>query len=170
MSDDKSLDNPERRCFLEKTTAVLGAAGLGAAAWPLVQSMNPSADVLAKVSTEMDLASIPVGEMATVDWQGKPVFIVHRTPDEVAAMQDSQGGKDPELDQARTKKPEWLVVVGSCTHLGCVPGRTQSGWLCPCHGSVYDNSGRILHGPAPNNLAVPPYRFAGTDKIIIGEA
>lgn len=170
MSDSKLLDSPDRRGFLEKATATVGAVGVGAAAWPFVQSMNPSSDVLAKAVTETDLSQIPMGETRTVPWQGKPVFIVHRTPEMVTSMQNSQGGKAPEPDQARVKQSEWLVVVGVCTHLGCVPGRTENGWLCPCHGSVYDNSGRIIQGPAPANLEVPPYRFVNADKIIIGEA
>ena len=170
MSNSKSIDSPDRRNFLEMATGAVGAAGVAAAAWPFVQSMNPSSDVLAKGVSEADLASIPLGEAHTVAWQGKPVFIVHRKPEVVAAMQASSGGKDPEPDQKRAQKPEWLVVVGVCTHLGCVPSRTEEGWLCPCHGSVYDNSGRIMHGPAPANLEVPLYHFVGTDKIIIGEA
>ena len=170
MSDSKSLDSPDRRDFLEKATAAVGAAGVAAAAWPFVQSMNPSSDVLAKGITEADISQIPLGEERTVAWQGKPVFIVHRKPEVVAAMEASQGGKDPEPDQKRVKQPQWLVVVGVCTHLGCIPGRTEDGWLCPCHGSVYDNSGRILHGPAPANLEVPLYHFVSADKIVIGEA
>ena len=170
MSNSKSIDSPDRRNFLEMATGAVGAAGVAAAAWPFVQSMNPSSDVLAKGVSEADLAPIPLGEAHTIAWQGKPVFIVHRKPEVVAAMQASSGGKDPEPDQKRVQKPEWLVVVGVCTHLGCVPSRTEEGWLCPCHGSVYDNSGRIMHGPAPANLEVPLYHFVGTDKIIIGEA
>lgn len=172
MSDSKSLDKPfdcqERRNFLGTATAVVGSVGVAAAAWPFVSSMNPSADVLDNSITEVDIKAIEVGQSKTVSWQGKPVFVMHRTAGEVSAMQGSKGGKDPQEDTARAPQPEWLVVVGLCTHLGCVPTRNEEGWLCPCHGSVYDNSGRILSGPAPTNLEVPPYRFDGPEKIIIG--
>lgn len=172
MSDSKSLDKPfdcqERRNFLGTATAVVGSVGVAAAAWPFVSSMNPSADVLDNSITEVDIKAIEIGQSKTVSWQGKPVFVMHRTPGEISAMQASKGGKDPQEDTARATQPEWLVVVGLCTHLGCVPTRNEEGWLCPCHGSVYDNSGRILSGPAPGNLEVPPYRFDGSEKIIIG--
>ena len=102
--------------------------------------------------------------------EGKPVFIMHRTPQQVAAMQLSQGGSDPQDDSSRTQQPQWLVVVGLCTHLGCIPSQNNDGWLCPCHGSVFDNSGRVMRGPAPKNLLVPPYKFVASDKIVIGEA
>ena len=169
MSDADTINDPERRDFLGTVTAAVGAAGVAAACWPFVASMNPSTDVLAKSTTSVDLSRVPPGELHTVAWQGKPVFILHRTPQEIAAMEASQGGKDPEADPMRVQKAEWLVVVGICTHLGCVPNRDKTGWACPSHGSVYDNSGRILHGPAPRNLEVPPYRFAAADKIVIGE-
>jgi len=168
MSDSDTLDNPERRDFLGMATATVGAAGVVAACWPLISSMNPSMDTLEKASTEIDLAGIAVGQMETVSWGGKPVFVLHRQPDQIAAMEHSAGGSDPQPDNDRVKKPEWLVVVGVCTHMGCIPGRNQDGWLCPCHGSVYDNSGRILHGPAPKNLIVPPYKFVSDEKIVIG--
>jgi ubiquinol-cytochrome c reductase iron-sulfur subunit len=169
MADADTINDPERRDFLGTVTAAVGAAGAAAACWPLISSMNPSTDVLSKSTTTVDLSTIPVGELHTVAWQGKPVFILHRTPKEISNMEASQGGKEPEADQMRVQKPEWLVVIGICTHLGCVPNHNEEGWLCPCHGSVYDNSGRILHGPAPRNLDVPPYRFTGADKIVIGE-
>ncbi|MGA8149296.1 MAG: ubiquinol-cytochrome c reductase iron-sulfur subunit [Gallionellaceae bacterium] len=170
MSDSKVLDDPNRRDFLGKATAAVGAAGVAAACWPFISSMNPSMDTLEKASTEVDLSGITVGQMETVAWGGKPVFVLHRTAEQIAAMEASPGGYDPQSDRDRTKKPEWLVVVGVCTHMGCIPGRNPEGWLCPCHGSVYDNSGRILHGPAPRNLAVPPYKFVSDEKITIGEA
>ncbi len=172
MTDDvlKGPDDPGRRDFLEQATCALAGAGIAATAVPFISSMNPTTDVIAAASTEVDLSGIEPGMDRTVAWQGKPVFIVHRTPEQVAAMQASKGGKDPEPDSERVVRPEWLVVVGICTHLGCVPGRKADGWLCPCHGSVYDNSGRILHGPAPRNLAVPPYEFESDDKILIKKA
>lgn len=170
MSDGEALDSADRRDFLGKATAAVGAAGMAAACWPFISSMNPSSDTLEKATTEVDLSPIAEGQTQTVSWGGKPVFVVHRTAAQVDAMQKSQGGKDPQPDQARTKQPQWLVVVGVCTHMGCIPSRNDDGWLCPCHGSVYDNSGRILHGPAPLNLHVPPYKFVSDTKIVIGEA
>ena len=174
MSDSKSMDKPldcpERRNFLEKATAVVGGVGVAGASWPFINSMNPSADVLENAISEVDLKVIEVGQSQTVSWEGKPVFVVHRTPAQIAAMQASKGGPDPQEDTARTQQPEWLVVVGLCTHLGCVPTRDNEGWLCPCHGSRYDNSGRILHGPAPANLPVPPYKIVSKETIIIGVA
>jgi ubiquinol-cytochrome c reductase iron-sulfur subunit len=132
--------------------------------------MNPSSDVLAKATTEFDLTGMNPGDMRTVAWQGKPVFVLRRTPEEIKAMEASDGVLDPEPDQKRVKKPEWLVVVGVCTHMGCVPNKEGPGWTCHCHGSQYDDSGRVVRGPAPKNLEVPPYHFVAADKIIIGEA
>ncbi len=170
MSGVDTLDDPDRRNFLGKVTVVAGACGCAAASVPFIKSMNPSADALAKATTEVDLTSIPAGGASTVAWQGKPVFIVHRTPEEIAKAQ-ANTTIDPEEDAKRAVKPEWLVVVGICTHLGCVPNRNaEGGWLCPCHGSMYDASGRVVRGPAPRNLEVPPYSFASNDKLVIGKA
>ncbi len=163
------VDGP-RRDFLGSLTAAVAGAGAIAASVPFVSSMNPSSDVLDKATVEIDIARIGIGQEKTVAWQGKPVFVVHRTAEEIAAMESSNGGKDPEADQNRVQHPEWLVVIGICTHLGCVPNKTAQGWLCPCHGSIYDNSGRILSGPAPKNLILPPYHFVSNDKIMIGKA
>ncbi len=168
MTNSDDPTNPTRRDFLGAATAVVAGAGICGAAWPLISSMNPTADVKSRATTDVDISKIKTGEAMTVAWQGKPVFIVHRTPNEVAVVQASPGGKDPQPDQARVQKPEWLVVVGICTHLGCVPNRGGPGWVCPCHGSRYDLSGRIIQGPAPRNLEVPPYKFVTDDKIIIG--
>ncbi len=171
MTDDvMDPDNPDRRDFLNTVTGAVAGAGVCAAAWPFISSMNPSSDVLSKATTEVSLDGIKPGEMKTVSWQGKPVFVLHRTDEQIENMSKSQGGKDPEPDAERVVKPEWLIVVGLCTHLGCVPNRKQEGWLCPCHGSVYDNSGRILRGPAPRNLDLPPYEFLADSKILIGKA
>ena len=170
MSDGKALDSSDRRDFLGKATATVGAVGVAAACWPFISSMNPSVDTLEKSTTEVDLSPIPAGQAHTVSWGGKPVFVVHRTPEQVSAMKASPGGHDPQPDAERVKNPEWLVVVGICTHMGCIPSKNEEGWLCPCHGSVYDNSGRVLHGPAPKNLLVPPYKFVAAGKIIVGEA
>jgi ubiquinol-cytochrome c reductase iron-sulfur subunit len=170
MAESDALDDTGRRDFLVKVTSVVGGAGAAVACLPFVASMNPSSDVLAKATTEVDLSAIPEGGVHTIAWQGKPVFILHRTQEEIKAMEASDGGFEPEPDKMRVIKPEWLVVVGICTHLGCVPNKEGPGWTCHCHGSQYDDSGRVVRGPAPHNLAVPPYRFIAADKIIIGEA
>ena len=167
---EETLDDGNRRNFLIKLTSVVGGAGVAATCVPVVASMNPSSDVLAKAETEVDLTNIPPGGMHTVAWQGKPVFILHRTPEQITASAASNGGLDPQPDSKRAQKPEWLVVVGVCTHMGCVPNKEGPGWTCHCHGSQYDDSGRVVRGPAPKNLEVPPYRFVSSDKIIIGEA
>jgi len=169
---DKSdvLDNAGRRDFLMVATTVVGGAGVAATCVPFVASMNPSSDVLAKAETEVDLSDITQGAMRTVAWQGKPVFILRRTPEQIAAAVASEGGSDPEPDEQRVKKKEWLVVIGVCTHMGCVPNKEAPGFVCHCHGSQYDDSGRILRGPAPKNLEVPPYRFVSENKIVIGQA
>lgn len=170
MADDKSSpDDMQRRDFLLNTaTGVVAGAGIATACWPFISSMNPSSDVLSKATTEASLKGIRPGESKTVEWQGKPVFLVRRTEKQIAAMEGKGEGKDPEADSDRVQNPDWLIVVGICTHLGCVPTRKKAGWSCPCHGSVYDNSGRILSGPAPRNLDLPPYEFVSADKIIIG--
>ncbi len=168
MSGSDSVENPQRRNFLGAITTVVGAGGVAVASLPFIHSMNPSKDVLAGGTTEVDISNIPPGGTHTVAWQGKPVFIVHRTAEEISKMQATVSLKDPEADEKRVQNPEWLVVVGVCTHLGCVPNRSAEGWLCACHNSTYDNSGRILQGPAPKNLEVPPYKFVSADKILIG--
>mgnify|MGYP002636510223 CR=1 FL=1 len=167
-----------RRDFLALAGAALGAAGAGLAIWPLIDSMNPSKDVLALSSIEVDIKPIAPGQRITVKWRGKPVFIDHRTPAQIskAAATPMADLKDPEADKARAKKPEWLVMVGVCTHLGCVPlgqkvGQPRGdygGWFCPCHGSHYDTSGRIRKGPAPKNLEVPDYSFLNDTTLRIG--
>lgn len=167
-----------RRDFLQLTAAAFGAVGVGCVAWPFVDSLNPAKDTLAMASTEVDLTPIAVGQSITVMWRGKPVFIRRRTPEEIteAAGVDVAELRDKQEDSARVKRGEWLVLVGICTHLGCVPtGQKPSeakgeynGWFCPCHGSHYDTSGRIRKGPAPKNLAVPPYEFVSDTLIKIG--
>jgi len=169
-----------RRDFLVLATAALGAVGIASVAWPFIDQMNPAADVLALSTTEIDIAPVEVGQAITVVWRGKPVFVRHRTPEEIKAAEDTPLGdlKDPQPDSARVQKPEWLVMIGVCTHLGCIPkGQMPTddkgeygGWFCPCHGSTYDTSGRIRKGPAPLNLAVPPYRFLTDTSLVIGEA
>ncbi len=166
-------DEPTRRDFLYVASGAFAAVGAGLAAWPLIDQMNPDSAVLALASTEVDLSAIPLGQSITIKWRGRPVFVRHRTPGEIRAAQqvDLAGLKDPAPDSARVQQPEWLVMVGICTHLGCVPlGQSGDfgGWFCPCHGSHYDQSGRIRQGPAPANLAVPPYVFLAPDRIRIG--
>lgn len=162
------LENPKRRDFLMTLTGVATTVGLGAACVPFISSMKPGADVMSKATVEVEIGDIPRGESRTVEWQGKPVFVLHRSEEQIRAMLATNNGKDAQTDQDRVLKPEWLVVVGLCTHLGCIPNRTDDGWLCPCHGSAYDNSGRILYGPAPKNLEVPRYDFVSDRKILIG--
>ncbi len=171
-------DGATRRDFLYLLTGATTAVGAGAMVWPLVDTMNPSADVLALASTEVDLSGIDEGMSITVKWRGKPVFIRHRTADEIKEAEAVDLGvlRDPEPDTDRAEKPEWLVLVGVCTHLGCVPlgqkptdeAGEYDGWFCPCHGSHYDTSGRIRKGPAPLNLEVPAYVFLDDTTIRIG--
>jgi len=181
MSDDTQDhggNSEGRRDFLYLTAGAFGAVGLGAALWPFISSMNPSADVLALSTIELDLSVIEEGQRVTVNWQGKPVFIDRRTAAAIKEAEDTPLGdlRDPEADADRVVSPEWLIVVGICTHLGCVPlGQKSSeprgdwgGWFCPCHGSHYDTSGRIRKGPAPLNLPVPPYEFLNDTSIKIG--
>ena len=169
-----------RRDFLILATTAVGAIGVASLAWPFIDEMNPSADVLALSTTEVDLSPVAVGQAITVKWRGKPVFIRHRTPDEIKAARSVNVAdlRDPQPDEARVQRPEWLIVVGVCTHLGCIPlGQKPSdphgdygGWFCPCHGSHYDTSARIRKGPAPRNLVVPDYVFLNDTMVRIGEA
>lgn len=167
MSSKDNVVNPERRSFLGKVTTVAGVTGAAVASWPFIDSMNPSGDVLSNALTEVDLSHIPPGGMHTVAWQGKPVFILHRSEEEINKMKELSK-IEPVADEKRVQHPQWLVVVGICTHLGCVPNRSKSGWLCACHGSQFDDSGRVTRGPAPHNLEVPPYKFVSANKIVIG--
>jgi ubiquinol-cytochrome c reductase iron-sulfur subunit len=169
-----------RRDFLLIATSTVAAAGTALAVWPFIDAMNPAADTLALASTGVDLAPVEVGQRITVVWRGKPVFIDHRTEEEIKTAEETPLAEliDPQPDSARVKpgSAQWLVVVGVCTHLGCIPLGQKSGeprgeyggWFCPCHGSHYDTSGRIRKGPAPLNLLVPPYEFTGDQTIRIG--
>jgi ubiquinol-cytochrome c reductase iron-sulfur subunit len=171
---------PTRRDFLLLTASAVGAVGTAYFAWPFLDSMNPAADVLAQSSVDVDLAPIPAGQAITVVWRGKPIFVRHRTPAEIQVAEQVPMADliDPETDQDRIKKghSEWLIVVGICTHLGCIPTGNKptqdrgkyGGWACPCHGSLYDTSGRVRRGPAPANLAIPPYTFLSGTTIRIG--
>ena len=170
MSDQKKT---KRRDFIFTASYTLGAVGVGAAVWPLIDQMNPDASVKALSSTEVNVSEVQLGQSITVLWRGKPVFIKRRTEEEIAKARqvDLKELKDPEKDEDRAKNPEWLVMVGICTHLGCVPLDNKGdydGWFCPCHGSHYDTSGRIRKGPAPTNLEVPKYEFVDSNTIKIG--
>lgn len=168
-NEKKHPEDPQRREFLlNSATSVVAGAGIMVASWPFISSMNPSSDVLTKATTEASLKGITRGEAKTVEWQGKPVFLFRRTEKQILDMEGNGEGKDQQADSERTQDPDWLIVIGVCTHLGCVPTRKKNGWSCPCHGSVFDNSGRVLSGPAPRNLDLPPYKFVGNDKIILG--
>jgi len=169
----------KRRDFLFVATGTVAVAGAVLAGWPLINSMNPDASVRSFSSVEVDLRPIAIGQRITIRWRGGPVFIDRRTPARIAQAQsddNSPGLIDPATDASRVKNPEWLIVIGVCTHLGCIPlGQSDQeprsefgGWFCACHGSKYDTSGRVRRGPAPRNLEVPPYTFKGRDLVSIG--
>lgn len=174
-------DDSTRRDFIFIAAGAVGAVGVAATVWPFIDQMNPAADTRAMSTTEVDLSAIELGQQIKVMWQGKPVFVRHRTPAEIASAQrdDYAQLKDPQSDAERivqetgeAGKAEWLILQASCTHLGCVPtfveGSSFGGWFCPCHGSDYDTSGRIRRGPAPKNLIPAPYVFTGETAIRIG--
>ena len=177
-SPDAPDTGESRRDFLLITTATVGVVGAALAAWPFIDTMNPAADTLALASTDVDLSAVEEGQSITVIWRGKPVFIRHRTPKEIeeAKAVDPADLIDPQTDAERVQKEPWLIVVGICTHLGCIPlGQKPNdprgdydGWFCPCHGSHYDSAGRIRKGPAPKNLVIPPYEFVDDESIRIG--
>lgn len=161
--------------FMVGSMGLISAAGAKSLVSDFLANMSASADVLALAKVEVDLAAIPEGKNVILKWRGKPVFIRHRTQSEIedANSVDVKSLRDPQTDADRVQKPEWLVMLGVCTHLGCVPiGESGDfgGWYCPCHGSHYDISGRIRRGPAPLNLEVPEYSFdeGGEEKMIIG--
>jgi ubiquinol-cytochrome c reductase iron-sulfur subunit len=168
-------DDPNRRDFIHIVTGAAAVGAVGALAWPLIDQMNPAGDTLALASIEFDLSKVVEGQQVVVKWRGKPLFVRYRTPKEIAeAIKDDHADlRDPQTDESRHKpgKAQYLILIGVCTHLGCVPnfgGGEYGGWLCPCHGSVYDTSGRIRKGPAPLNLAVPDYSFLSDAKIKVG--
>ncbi len=162
-----------RRDFLYLATGAVAGVGTIAACWPLIDQMNPARDVLALASIEVDLLPFEVGQTVKVVWRGKPVFITHRTPEKIAAARsvDLADLKDPQTDEERVQKPEWLIMIAVCPHLGCIPladAGDYGGWFCPCHGSHFDTSGRIREGPAPTNLEIPQYVFLDDSTIRIG--
>ncbi|KAI9821871.1 MAG: hsp70 nucleotide exchange factor fes1 [Pycnora praestabilis] len=159
--------------FMVGSMGLLAAAGAKATVQDFLVNMSASADVLAQAKVEVDLSQIPEGKNVIIKWRGKPVFIRHRTADEIKDAEDTkwESLRDPQPDSDRVKKPEWLIMVGVCTHLGCVPiGESGDfgGWFCPCHGSHYDVSGRARKGPAPLNLEIPAYDFAEEENVVIG--
>lgn len=180
VSEHENPNNEARRDFLYLTTAAVAAVGAGSLGWAVVDTMNPAADTLALASTEVNVSQVEVGQSILVKWRGKPVFIRRRTPEEVELAREVPMAdlRDPQTDEQRVlpDHPDWLVLVGICTHLGCVPLGVKTGepkgdyngWFCPCHGSHYDTSGRIRKGPAPKNLEIPPYAFSGDSVIKIG--
>ena len=173
MTNPSLRSEPTRRDFLYIATGAVGAIGGAFVLVPLVAQMNPDASALALASAEVDVSAVAPGQIITVKWRGKPVFVRHRTAEEIKAEESVELSTlpDPQPDNARVKKPQWLVVVGVCTHLGCIPTGKEgefNGWFCPCHGSTYDVSGRIRSGPAPSNLEVPDYAFLSDTKIKIG--
>ncbi|MEM6763050.1 MAG: ubiquinol-cytochrome c reductase iron-sulfur subunit [Pseudomonadota bacterium] len=180
---------PTRRDFLYIATGAVAAVGVGGVAWPFIDQMNPDASAQALASIEVDVGSLGVGEAMTVMWRGKPVFIRRRTEEEITEAQETpisalpdpvsrnpnnaDGPDAPATDvnRAASGREEWLVMIGICTHLGCVPIGASGefgGWFCPCHGSHYDTAGRIRKGPAPSNLEIPPYIFASDTTIVVG--
>jgi ubiquinol-cytochrome c reductase iron-sulfur subunit len=169
------VEDHTRRDFIHIAAASAALGGMAAVAWPLIDQMNPSADTQALAAIEVDCSKVSLGQQIVVKWRSKPVFIRHRTPAEIAAAvaDDHADLRDPATDESRHKpgKADWLIVIGICTHLGCVPNFGQGdyhGWLCPCHGSVYDTAGRIRKGPAPKNLYLPDYAFESASKVKIG--
>ncbi len=166
-------ETPTRRDFIYVATGAFAAIGAAHVAWPFIDQMNPSAAVRALATINVDLSTIPVGQQIKILWQGKPIFVRRRSEEEIQAAEAVSLDQlpDPEADAVRhaPDQPEWLVMIGICTHLGCVPlgdAGDFNGWFCPCHGSHYDTSGRIRRGPAPTNLEIPPYVIDGTTLTI----
>ncbi|MEM9494744.1 MAG: ubiquinol-cytochrome c reductase iron-sulfur subunit [Pseudomonadota bacterium] len=192
MTATNEIENeePTRREFIHILAAGVAGGGAVAAAWPLVSQMNPDASVLALSTKEVDLSAVEVGQAIKVIWQGKPVFLRRRTPEEIAeaeatpmaelkdplARNDNLPANDSAIDANRRINAEWMILIGVCTHLGCIPLGTAegenrgeyNGWFCPCHGSHYDIAGRIRKGPAPDNLPIPPYEFLSDTVVKIG--
>ena len=179
IKSNSNIEKDEsKRDFLVVSTYALAGVGAASFVWPLIDQMNPAADTLALASTEIDLSSLEEGQSITVKWRGKPVFVRHRTQDEIKQAKEVliDDMRDPQADADRVANEKYIVLVGVCTHLGCVPLGQKTGdikgqyggWFCPCHGSHYDHSGRIRKGPAPTNLEVPSYKFLSDTLIRIG--
>jgi ubiquinol-cytochrome c reductase iron-sulfur subunit len=175
MPDHPTAALETRRDFIHIAAATAAAGAVGGLAWPFIDQMNPSADTLALAAIEVDYSRVALGQQIVVKWRGGPVFIRRRTEKEIAeAVADDHADlRDPATDESRHKPgmAEWLIVIGICTHLGCVPtfgGGEYGGWFCPCHGSVYDTAGRIRKGPAPKNLYLPDYAFQAGSTVKIG--
>jgi ubiquinol-cytochrome c reductase iron-sulfur subunit len=173
MSKEEKKVN--RRDFLFTASYTIGAVGLGAVVWPLVHQKKPDKAQQALATTEVDISQVEPGNSITVLWRGKPVFLKRRTQDEIAEARAVSLSElpDPQKDEDRVKdgRDEWLVMLGVCTHLGCVPLKDKGdykGWFCPCHGSHYDLSGRIRKGPAPKNMEIPKFEFVDNNTIKIG--
>lgn len=173
--DNSGEKDPNRRDFIYIAAGAGAAGAVAMAAIPLIGQMNPAADTLALASIEYDLGKVAEGQQVVVKWRGKPLFVRYRTAKEIAEAKavDVKTLRDPQTDAERVKagKEQYLILVGVCTHLGCVPNfglGEYGGWFCPCHGSVYDTSGRIRQGPAPKNLEVPEYSFLSDTKIKVG--
>ncbi|WP_102958845.1 ubiquinol-cytochrome c reductase iron-sulfur subunit [Mangrovicella endophytica] len=186
MSANETLE-PTRRDFLYIATGAVAAVGAASVAWPFIDQMNPDAATLALAEIEVDVSQVAVGQSITAKWRGKPIFIRQRTPEEIEAAKTvsldelkdpvarnaNLGADAPATDENRSAKGKeaWLVMVGVCTHLGCIPlGQSgdYNGWFCPCHGSTYDTSGRIRSGPAPENMAIPAFEFISDTTVRIG--
>ncbi|MEE9347602.1 MAG: ubiquinol-cytochrome c reductase iron-sulfur subunit [Robiginitomaculum sp.] len=175
-----SVEDPAKRDFIYIATGAAAAVGMGAVAWPLVNQMGPAADTLAAGSIEIDISKVEEGQQLKMLWRGKPVFVRHRTPKEIAVAEalDITDLRDPATDGSRLIEnaqgkldPKILVMIGVCTHFGCIPvgeAGDFDGWYCPCHGSHYDTSGRIRKGPAPRNLDIPPYAYLSDTIIKVG--
>ncbi|MEX6506723.1 ubiquinol-cytochrome c reductase iron-sulfur subunit [Jiella sp. M17.18] len=178
---------PNRRDFLYIATGAVGAVGVVTALWPFIDQMNPDAATLALAAIDVDVSQVAEGQSIVAKWRGKPVAIRQRTAAEVKAAKDTALGqlKDPvarnanlpadapatDANRSAPEKEQWLVMVQVCTHLGCIPlGQSgpYDGWFCPCHGSVYDTAGRIRQGPAPENMAIPPFKFTSDTTVRIG--
>jgi ubiquinol-cytochrome c reductase iron-sulfur subunit len=173
MHDDAG--DPSRRDFIYIAAGAAAAGAAAAVVIPLVAQMNPAADTLAMATIEFDVSKVQEGMQVVIKWRGKPLFIRYRTAKEIKEAEDTKLSdlKDPQTDAERVKagKEKYLILVGSCTHLGCVPtfgGGDFGGWFCPCHGSHYDTSGRIRVGPAPKNLLVPTYEYVSDTRVKIG--
>jgi ubiquinol-cytochrome c reductase iron-sulfur subunit len=164
-----------RRDFIYVATGAVAAVGAASVAWPLINQLNPDASTLALASIEYDVSAIEEGQTVTILWRGLPVFVRHRTQQNIDDARAVPLGdlKDPQEDAARVKEghEQWLIMIANCTHLGCIPVGDSGefgGWACPCHGSQFDTAGRIRKGPAPTNLVIPPYEFVSDTLVQIG--